>query len=32
VIVAALFVGLSPRAKLVGGAWLLLGLVRLAWR
>ncbi len=32
VIVAALFVGLSPRAKLVGGAWLLLGLTRLARR
>ncbi len=32
VIVAALFVGLSPRAKLVGGTWLLLGLSRLVGR
>jgi amino acid transporter len=31
-IVAALFLGLSLRAKLVGGAWLLLGLVRLLRR
>lgn len=32
VIVAALFVGLSTRAKLVGSLWLLLGLVRFARR
>jgi putrescine importer len=31
-IVAALFVGLSGRAKLVGGLWLLCGLVRLVRR
>lgn len=31
-IVAALFVGLSPRARLVGAAWLALGLGRLVWR